>query len=695
MSAPFKTGDLERLMADIDRQPVWRPESSRCADYYDGKQLSPEMVKTLEERNQPVMVNNLVAPATDGVLGMETKTRQGMIVRADDDGGEEVAEALNQRLNEMARMTEADRHCGDAFAGQVKAGLGWIEANRSTSDDYPYRVGYVHRAEIWWDWHSKQPDLSDARWLMRKRWLDEDEAVAHFPKHEELIRQACGGWAHFAEEVEMQARPTLVSAYQEYADYDWHDDEIYDTDRKRIRVYEVWYRKFEKGYALKLHSSGREIKYDQDNNMHRALITEGHAKLVSRPQKKMYRAYFLGPHEVSNEPSPLPHNDFPYTPFWGYREDSTGVPYGIVRRMLSPQDEYNFRRSKLTYLLNYKRIEMDADATEMSDQALLNEVHRADGLIKLNPNRSNRDNGKAFRVESDAGIAQQQFMVMQDAKQQIQDAAGIYSAMLGKDSNASSGVAINGLIEQGNTTLAELFDNYRYARKHVYEQLLAFTVADIQRDPTEVIVNVDSADPTKRINLNELVMEDGIEQIRNDVMRTKSHVVLDDIMNTPGYRAQLTDRMMTLVQSLPPQLQIAVMDLVIESTDVPKKTEILKRIRKITGQSVNPEDLTPEEQQAMEQRQQRDALTQQLELKTLQGKIDNMVADTQRKLSAAEKDQAFVAGQDKKDDHTEAQTLKILAELKQITSNLEGSAFQAAGYALPPPVTDPQFNPLQ
>lgn len=686
----FDTGDMHNLHLEIDRQPQWRPESSRCADYYDGKQISLAMKRELDERGQPVMVHNLVAPAVDGVLGMEAKTRQGMMVKADDDQGTEVAEALNEKMNEIGRLIEIDRCCSDAFAPQTKAGMGWVEVNEDKLGDVSVKANTVHRNEIWWDWNSKQPDLSDARWLMRKRWLDEDEAIAFFPGHEELIRQACGAWANFAHEAENVSRPSLVSAYQEYTDYDWHDDEIYDTDRRRIRCYEIWYRKFVKGYMLKIHENGREVKYDENNNFHRALITAGAAKLVSRPFKKMYRAYYLGPHKVVDGPSMLPHGGFPYTPFWGYREDGTGIPYGIIRRMLSPQDEYNFRRSKLTYLLNYKRIEMDSDATEMSDQDLIDEVHRANGLIKLNPERRNREGHKAFNVESDAGLAQQQFVIMQDAKQMIQDAAGIYSAMLGQDSNATSGVAINGLIEQGNTTLAELFDNFRYARKQVYEQLLAFTVADIRRDPAEVKVNQDSADPTKTIRLNERVVnEQNVEEIRNDVMTTRMHVVLDDIMSSPGYKAQLTDRMMTLVQSLPPNLQVAVLDLVIENTDVPKKNEILKRIRKLTGQNVDPAEMSDEERKALEARQQKESLVQQLELAEMQKKIDNLAADTERKLAAARKDDAAVVSSDKQDDQTEAQTLKILAELKQLTRNLEASAFQNAGYVLPEMATDP------
>lgn len=155
----FSTANLERLLSDISQQPDWRAEASRAVAYYDGNQLSPEMVRVLKQRNQPVLVNNLIGPVVDGILGMEAKTRQGIIIRSDSDDSTEVAEALNAEVNEVARMVNLDRARGDAFASQVKAGLGWVEFNPSADAfDYGYQCNHVHRNEIWWDWMSTDPD---------------------------------------------------------------------------------------------------------------------------------------------------------------------------------------------------------------------------------------------------------------------------------------------------------------------------------------------------------------------------------------------------------------------------------------------------------------------------------------------------------------------------------------------------------
>lgn len=118
---------LEAFLDDIIQQPEWRPTSDMAGDYYDGNQLSPEVKAAMKERGQPILIHNLIAPAIDGVLGMEVRTRTDWTVRADDDEGLEVAEGLNELLHEAARLTLADRACADAYAAQVKTGLGWVE----------------------------------------------------------------------------------------------------------------------------------------------------------------------------------------------------------------------------------------------------------------------------------------------------------------------------------------------------------------------------------------------------------------------------------------------------------------------------------------------------------------------------------------------------------------------------------------
>ena len=664
---------LEELLSEIEIQPDWRTEGARSAAYYDGKQLDEKVVQQLKERGQAPLVFNLIAPVIDGVLGIEAKTRSTWLVRADNDDNIELALALNERLNEAARMSMADRACSDAYASMIKTGVGWVEVNRSSDPfSYEYRCNSVHRREIFWDWHTKRPDMKDCRYMVRERWLDEDQALLAFPQHERLIWHVSRGWNNWSTAFDMDNGDDLelMHAYSQHQITTLKEETWWDSQRKRVRAFEVWYRVYHRGITMKL-PDGRVIEFDKTNPLHKLAVVSGKGKLSQGIYPKMRLSYYLGPHRIEDMASPLPHDSYPYIPFWAFREDGTGIPYGIIRRMMSPQDEVNARRTKMMWLLSAKRIIMDEDASRMSHAEVLDEVQRPDSLIVLDSTRQHRDQW-SFRVEQDFQLAAQQFQVMKEAQTQIQECAGIYNAVLGKeDSSNQSGVAISGLVEQGHTTLSEVNDNYRFARQMVGEFLLSLIVEDIGTEEQTVVVDANKPRPTRTIKLNERVTDaNGNTRINNDVTRTKAKVVLDDIQSTAGYRAQISNRLFELAATLPDEMKAAVMDIVVDATELPQREELVKRIREVTGVNVDPASLTPEQRAAQEAKQQAQAKDQKLLWDELEAKIEKLRAEASRARASGVKSGAEADSQSVKDRNVEANTSKIYAEMAALTEEV-------------------------
>ncbi|WP_020209035.1 hypothetical protein [Gilvimarinus chinensis] len=661
---------LTQIVGDIDLQPKWRPESDRAADYYDDKQFTPDEIAEMEGRGQPVIIHNLIKPTINGVLGMEARTRTDAQVLADDDSGIEVAEALNEKLNEATRMTDTDRACADAYAAEIKAGLGWVEVARNSDPFGPkYDVHYIHRREIWWDWHSQRNDLSDCRWLMRKRWLDVDEIQEAFPQHKDLIESvSCGfeGFSNFNEDEEGELSEDLLSAYQLHTSSDIEESSYWDPERKRAVVSELWYR-VPVTKPVIFYGDRVEV-FDMNNKAHVALVNHNKATVQRRKFDVMRLAFFVGPHRLLDIASPYTHNKFPYVPFWGYREDRTNIPYGMIRSMMPAQDEVNKRRSKLTWLLNAKLIVKDDDAIDdISDEQLQEMVLSGDGVININPYRHNKS-AKPFDILTDMGVASQQFTVMQDSMRLVQDVAGVYSAFLGQEGGADSGVAIDSLVEQGTTTLAEINDNYRFARKEVHERLLSLIVEDIGKAQTEVRTNVNKPQRTKTIVLNQRYRDDdGFNRVNNDVTRTKTRVVLSDVQSTPGYRQQMAKSLMDMAAQLPEQYAVALVDMIVELSDIPNRDEVLKRIRQISGMGVNPEDMTEEEQAQMQRKQQVQQMLEDLDLKSKQLEAAKTEAEVRERNAKSEQMEIMTPAERKK---AEAETKKLFAEVKDIATDI-------------------------
>lgn len=641
---------LESFLSDIKEEPQWRMEADREADYYDNNQLSSEVLQQMQDRGIAPLVRNLIAPTVDVVLGMEAKNKRDWKVTAEDDSGFEAALALNRELKEAERVTRADNACSHAYAHQIKVGLGWVEVARE-HDPFkpPYRVQHVHRKEIYWDWRAKDEFLTDARYLVRKQWKDEDVVKLTFPGKASIIDNAMNDWPMWDESSTNGYGTDLARAFDVQSRSTLEDAEWRDVERRRIAVYEVWYRFWKKGIVMIL-PDGSVMEYDNSNMKHINAVVSGAVKVHSTLVPQVRLSWWVGPHRLADIPSPYKHNMFPYVPFWGYREDSTGIPYGIIRRMMSPQDEVNSRLSKMYWLLSAKRVRVDSDALEMPHEEAMEELSRPDAYIVTNPHRK-RDDG--LDIESDFALSQQQFQVMQDASVAIQDTGGVYQSMLGKqNAGAESGIAINSLVEQGATTLAEINDNYRSARKYVGELLLALVKEDIGLEERVVRVEVDGRARTVYLNKQE-ADEAGYIYRTNDLARLRAHVELEDVPNTPSYRAQQLQMLTEITKSLPPELQSVIADLWVRATDLPQRGEIADRIARATGQK--QQNLTPEEEAEMQEEQRRAEEERNLALAAEKAKVDETNAKVEKLLA----DVALILQQVQK---TAAETDKLEVE---------------------------------
>lgn len=623
---------LEDFLDEIKNQPQWRRQADKEADYYDGNQLDAAQIEEYEGRGYAPLITNLIKPTIDVVLGMEAKSRSDWIVRPEDgELNEELAEVLNEKLHKAEVASRADRAFSDAYADAVKVGLGWVEVSRSSDPlENPQRVRRVHRREIYFDWRSSEPDLSDARFLVRKRWLDQDTAVGAFPEHRALIENCLNGWSSWdaISNIETAGALELARALDVQRGFSVEQYEWLNTLRKRIAAYEVWYRTVTRGHVLNL-PDGRVVEFDKNNDDHIAAVFGGYLEPTPAIFKKVRLSMWLGPHRVSDEPSPYKHNAFPYIPVWGFREDRTGTPYGMIRGMLSPQDEINARRSKMLWLLNARRVVTDNDAV-IDHEETRDEVGRPDAYIKLNPGR--RPDSR-FEVEDGGQLAAQQFQVLEAAKTEIQQASGVFQSMLGDArGGASSGIAVNSLIEQGVTTLAEINDNARFAKRLIGEQLLEMVVADLAKaGPSEVSVGED--DQKKVVPINQPGLDElGRPTIINDVTKARVAIVIDDAPTSPTVRMQQMQALAEMVKAAPPQVQGLIYDMVVDAMDVPNKREIVKRLRSAMG--VQGPDGQPVDPAVAQAQQQMQALQEQVQAGMQQ--YEQTIAELTQQLNVAE-----------------------------------------------------------
>jgi hypothetical protein len=427
--------------------------------------------------------------------------------------------------------------------------------------------------------------------------------------------------------------PDMVGPYttELQSQFDIYGGDFVNQERGQVRVLHCQYRIPRRGHVIK--AGNMKMEYQPNNKVHRALLQSGRAQAFPATYMSIRHAWFLGPHLLNDVPSPYPHNQFNLVPFFGFREGGTRKPYGLVRNLMSAQDEVNFRRSMVTWALKSRLVIKDDDAVKESDEELHEKVSAVDGVINLNPNRKNRTHGDmGFKIHTETGVAQQQFQVMQDAMKQIQDLAGVYSAFLGQEGGAQSGIAINSLVEQATVTMSDLFDNYQFGRQQVGELLLSLIQADIGQEETEIQAYINESRATKTITFNKRSKdENGNEVITNQVQNLRKHVVLADVQSSPGYRAQQLQQLMELAATLPDQAKMMILEDIIELTELPKKGEIINKVKQAIGLGVNMEDMSEEEKAQYEAAQQQKQEEMKLVMRERMAEIANREAEAKNK----------------------------------------------------------------
>jgi hypothetical protein len=240
-------------------------------------------------------------------------------------------------------------------------------------------------------------------------------------------------------------------------------------------------------------------------------------------------------------------------------------------------------------------------------------------------------------------------------------------------------LAINSLVEQGATTLAELNDNYRFARKQVGTLLVSLVQEDIGAEPYKV--SIEGNGTRRTVMLNQVTQDEaGFTYRTNDVVNMQMRVDLEDVPDTPSYRAQQFQMMTELVKSLPPELQPLLADFMVRASDLPFRHEVADRITKALGldqgdgQEQEAQDPAAAQEQAMMQMQQQQMQLQleeqaakvqkaQIEAQGAQAKIQQQAMDAAMKQQTGQ--MKMLHEDDKHAASMDEQALGLVQKLEQ------------------------------
>lgn len=332
--------------------------------------------------------------------------------------------------------------------------------------------------------------------------------------------------------------------------------------------------------------------------------------LISKIQKKVRWTVTCDKVVLHDDWSP--YAGFTIVPYFAYFR--RGRPFGMVRNLLSPQEQLNKISSQELHIVNTTAnsgwMVESGSLVGMTPDDL--EEHGAETGLVIEYARGTNPPAKIQANTIPTGLDR----ISQKAAANIQAISGINESMLGTDSAEVSGIAIRAKQNRGAIMIQVPLDNLRKTRHYLAEKILEL----VQTFYTEqrVIQVTNESDPLKPrepIVINQMTPEG---RIINDLTLGEYDVVV----STAPARDSFDEVQFAEALNLR-QVGVAIPDdAIIEYSHLAKKGELAKRIRMMTGI-----EKTPEQMEAAMMVQQMQMQEAQLELAKLEAEVQRISSE--------------------------------------------------------------------
>lgn len=596
-----------------------RIEQHLDADYYDHNQLAEAVKAELRARGQAPLQFNLVHAAINWIIGTERRTRVDwkILPRGPEDAG--LAQAKQHVLKYVDDVNDAAHARSAAFSHAIKVGIGWTEECYDPDADEPVVVRHEDWKCIWSDPFAKKLDLADARYLHRVKWLDIDYAQQQWPKFADALARS----ARSADEIDLEDCddpadvPGLFFSRTTDSGLGMGSSGVLGATgqrrlRSRVRIIETWYRKPMRRQRMIgiLPQFDRQL-FDPNNPAHARAVNAGQVQLIDAVVTEIHKACWQPGLLLEAKKEPYKHNRYPLTPTICYRNDKSGMPYGMIRGMRDPQDDYNRRRGKSLFLLSTNRLIYEDGVVDQEDEDdFLDEAAKPNAQLRV---RAGALQNNRIKFESGTELAMAQLQLGNESKIQVYEGSGITRENLGQDGTGTlSGRAILAKQQQGAVSTAEPFDNYRFSFRQSGRKTLSNTEQFMSMPKRIRITGPSGRDDWLSINEPHVDPLTGEVWFDNDLTKSESDYHVDQQDYRETMRMAMAESLFEVIRNLPPELQLGMLDLAIELTDLPNRDELVRRIRAMNNQAAPGDEQNPEVIAAKQAQAQAEAQEAQL-----------------------------------------------------------------------------------
>jgi hypothetical protein len=562
-------------------------EMDRREDYNFAslQQWDTDDKRSLGKENRPALTFDRTMPLIQSVSGSQVTQRYQVAYLPRDSSLSDVDRVVSSPLSQYGRWVQQtgdfEQYESLAFKDNLIGGYGSTEMMISYDENPDGQIGLkrVIPQEITWDPASVEPNNADARWIIRDKWIDEDELASMFgAENAEEVARAAGsisepGVSRSGLTNAGNAGGTTHTTEQRYA-YDLtreprSEDKFYDPRTHRVRLFEC--QRFERRYRTRIIAPDFEspmfmmaleagkpppvVEYfeERENVKERlASIRQASLSFNQGPNSTIIpdpiviedfpvRIYTRSFHTNSEmlKLEQLPVGGFTYefmTCFEDWSQETRRHWMGLMRRMKDPQRYANkfLSQSVHLYTANPKGGFMFEEGLFVDDSEAAQAYNMATGWMPVKKGKlTNSAKPPYVQLASNVHLNQAEGL-MAHAINSVAASVGLSEAYFvggAQDLRRTSGQAVSSVLSQNLKSQSTPFDSLRLYRKRIGRLMLGFIDAYVDPKQIERVVGAEDAAPI-------------IQSLGSGDLQNEYDIVVEEVPTSPNERQEVFDVLM-------------------------------------------------------------------------------------------------------------------------------------------------------
>ena len=592
--------------------------AKKCDAFYRGEQWELADQQRLESEGRPALTINTVLSTINAVLGEQANNRGMVQFKPKRTGSEEVSTILQKVYQVIHDQNDMDHKESQVFADGLIQDRGFFEIGVDFDENIEgeIKISVEDPLDIYIDPDAKDYDPDTWNEVIKSRWLSLDEIAINYGEAKtDKIRALVDSNSYYGPDSVHVVENRFGDTLDTLAPWGANSYELPESELRQIRRVRVIERQYRVPHVCEYFINpefGDSIEVPQSWDEERKQTHEKKYGLMRVEKETLKVRFTITADRVVLYDDWSIYPFFTIVPFFPYFR--RGRPFGMVRNLISPQEQLNKISSQELHVVNTTANSgwiVETGSLSNMDVDDLEQRGAETGLV-LEYHKGSQPPGKIPPNTIPAGLDR----IGMKAAINIKEISGVSDAMLGYDSAEVSGVAIEAKQARGQVQIQVPLDHLNKTRSLLAKRVLRL-IQEWYDNPRLFFMTEMGQETPEAIEINRQ-MPDGSRLY--DVTVGDYDIDISVMPSRDVYIDSQFAEAMALRSA-----SIAVPDdTVIEFSHLENKTQIAERVRQMQGtaepseeeQKVNAAVQQMQMEQIKLQMAQMEATVQELQSKT-------------------------------------------------------------------------------